>query len=155
MTEDGPTAGTRVYQWVFTGSLAVALYVTLAFVGEIVAIRAPLSGWRSMLAGVTSTSLIAIGALFLIRMRYTRFLHPVPEVTTPEGLGAILLWSVPTYVVLVLVSGTLLYLFLPRQGDHWPLVVYGLALWAPAWLAVPPATAVAWWRTYRLSARTS
>ena len=51
------------------------------------------------------------------------------------------------YVAGAALIGAAVYFTIPRDDHHWPMVVMGLAVYIPLFLAVPPASLIAWRRT--------
>ena len=146
-------SGSWVFRRTFTLSLAAALYVVIAFVWATIRARLPgfLSPVLGTLVGGAAALVLSVVSVRMVRQRYSHFLDPLPGVGAREGLASIILWCLPTYPALVLLVGVLAYCVVPREGHQWPIVVYGLAVWGSAWLCVPPATSLAWWRGYQRS----
>ncbi len=147
-------SGSRVYEHVFLGSCAVAGYVVLSFV-----LPALPAGWvpPSPVASEFAVPLVAVGMLYYAgrvalkarRRRAPELLATPAGYSEGEGLISIALWSVLSYAALAVACSMLALAFVPREDHHWPLVVMGLGLWLPLFLAVPTGTALAWWRLKR------
>jgi hypothetical protein len=141
------TPGSPVFLRIFAIAGAMSLFWVLAM------LPIPLPEWLPGFVVSVSLAILALIATWVvldaIRRRYPGFLAPPNGFRTGEGILSIAIWCIPTYLVLGALFGGAAWFLVPRTEHHWPLVVYGLAIWAPVWFCAAPATVFAWWRTRR------
>ena len=140
--------GSPVFQRAFTISLAATIWLLLVIVAAVTNLW-PRNEWLEYVLALAMTLLayqIATRVLRAIRRRRPTFLEAAVGATAAEGLLSIAIWSVLIYATLAALIGAGLYVTIPRDDHHWPMVVMGLAIWIPFFLAVPPASLIAWRR---------
>jgi uncharacterized membrane protein YbjE (DUF340 family) len=93
-----------------------------------------------------SISFVAVRALARAR---PRFLSMPEGYSSREALGDVIVWSIPTYVVLALVFGWAAWKLVPRQDEHWFLIVQAFAFVVPLWFTVPLSVIIVSWRENR------
>jgi hypothetical protein len=84
-----------------------------------------------------------------VRRRSPSFLATPPAYSAGEAVLPIVVWSFATYVMVGVTSGLMTFLLIPKTDHHWPLIVFGFAVWVPAFFAVPAGAFVAWRRLTR------
>jgi hypothetical protein len=146
--------GSRVFEYVVVGPLPIAVFIILGFALE-GSLEETLPRTLRVSAGAVTWGLVALlyvgtwAAVRVIQGRSPHFLATPPTYSAGEALLPILLWSMTAYVAVGVVLGLVTFVLVPKTDHHWPLIVFGFAVWVPAFFAIPTGSVVAWRRLWR------
>jgi len=104
---------------------------------------------------VTALTFLIAYAVTFTAIRWLARARPgflsMPEgYSSREALGDIVVWSVPTYLLLAVIFGWGAWKLVPRRDEHWFLIVQAFAFVVPLWFTVPLSVLVVSWRENRV-----